>query len=40
MRKNGYRDIDEFRGKISQKNALQTEYFERQQYIRALVGID
>jgi dihydroorotate dehydrogenase (fumarate) len=40
MRKNGYRDIDEFRGKISQKNALQPEYFERQQYIRALVGID
>jgi len=40
MRKNGYRDLDEFRGKISQKNALQPEYFERQQYIRALVGID
>lgn len=40
MSKNGYRDIDEFRGKISQKNALQPEYFERQQYIRALVGID
>jgi dihydroorotate dehydrogenase (fumarate) len=40
MRKNGYRDIDEFRGKISQKNALQPEYFERQQYIRALVGVD
>jgi len=40
MRKSGYRSLDEFRGKISQKNALQPEYFERQQYIRALVGID
>ena len=40
MRKSGYKTLDEFKGIISQKNALQPEYFERQQYIRALVGID
>ncbi len=40
MRKSGYKTLDEYRGIISQKNALQPEYFERQQYIRALVGID
>ena len=40
MRKSGYKNLDDFRGLISQKNALQPEYFERQQYIRALVGID
>jgi len=40
MRKNEYSSLDEFRGLISQKNALQPEYFERQQYIRALVGIE
>jgi dihydroorotate dehydrogenase (fumarate) len=40
MRKNEYTRLDEFRGLISQKNALQPEYFERQQYIRALVGIE
>jgi dihydroorotate dehydrogenase (fumarate) len=40
MRKSGYKNLEEFRGIISQKNAMQPEYFERQQYIRALVGID
>jgi dihydroorotate dehydrogenase (fumarate) len=40
MRKSGYKNLEDFRGIISQKNALQPEYFERQQYIRALVGID
>jgi dihydroorotate dehydrogenase (fumarate) len=35
-----YKRIDEFRGLISQKNSLQPEYFERQQYIRALVGVE
>ena len=40
MRKSGYKNLDDFVGVISQKNALQPEYFERQQYIRALVGID
>lgn len=40
MRKSGYKELDEFRGLISQKNSLQPEYFERQQYIRALVGVD
>lgn len=40
MQKSGYKTLDEFRGLISQKNAMQPEYFERQQYIRALVGID
>jgi dihydroorotate dehydrogenase (fumarate) len=40
MRKNGYKSIEEFKGLISQKNAMQPEYFERQQYIRALVGVD
>lgn len=40
MNKNGYKNLDDFRGLISQKNSLQPDYFERQQYIRALVGID
>jgi dihydroorotate dehydrogenase (fumarate) len=35
-----YRNIDEFRGIIHQKNSNQPDYFQRQQYIRALVGID
>ncbi len=35
-----YETIDDFRGKMSQKYSDQPEYFERQQYIRALVGID
>ena len=36
----GYETLDDFRGKMSQKYSDQPEYFERQQYIRALVGID
>jgi dihydroorotate dehydrogenase (fumarate) len=36
----GYETLDDFRGKMSQKYAKEPEYFERQQYIRALVGID
>ena len=40
MQKSGYKNLEDFRGIISQKNALQPEYFERQQYIRALVGVD
>ena len=36
----GYETVDDFRGKMSFKNSKQPEYFERQQYIRALVGID
>ncbi len=36
----GYESLDDFRGKMSQKYSDQPEYFERQQYIRALVGID
>ncbi|MGF1637281.1 MAG: dihydroorotate dehydrogenase-like protein [Cyclobacteriaceae bacterium] len=40
MQENHYFSIDDFRGKMSQKNVSLPEYFERQQYIRALVGID
>ena len=40
MEKNEYEDIDEFRGKMSQKRVKQPEYFDRQQYIKALVGIE
>lgn len=40
MRDHDYKNIDEFRGLISQKNSLQPDYFERQQYIRALVGVE
>ncbi len=40
MSLNEYKNLDAFRGIISQKNALQPEYFERQQYIRALVGVE
>jgi len=40
MRRNEYSRLDDFRGLISQKNALKPEYFERQQYIRALVGVE
>lgn len=36
----GYETLEDFRGKMSFKNSKQPEYFERQQYIRALVGID
>ncbi len=40
MKRNEYKTLDEFRGLISQKNAMQPEYYERQQYIRALVGVE
>lgn len=40
MDEKGYESVDDFRGKMSHKNSLHPEYFERQQYIRALVGID
>ena len=40
MVRHDYRNIDDFRGLISQKNSLQPDYFERQQYIRALVGVE
>ncbi len=40
MRDRHYEKIDDFRGIMSQKYSDQPEYFERQQYIRALVGID
>ncbi len=36
----GYETLDDFRGNMSHKNSKQPEYFERQQYIRALVGLD
>jgi dihydroorotate dehydrogenase (fumarate) len=36
----GYESLDDFRGKMSFKNSKQPDYFERQQYIRAIVGID
>lgn len=36
----GYHTLDEFRGKMSYKNSKQPDYFERQQYIKALVGIE
>ena len=40
MQQNGYKRLDDFRGLISQKNAMQPDYYERQQYIRALVGVE
>lgn len=40
MQEKGYETIDDFRGRMSHKNSKQPEYFERQQYIKALVGID
>lgn len=40
MIRHEYRNIEDFRGLISQKNSLQPDYFERQQYIRALVGVE
>ncbi len=40
MIRHDYKNIDDFRGLISQKNSLQPDYFERQQYIRALVGVE
>ena len=40
MEEKGYESVDDFRGNMSQKNSKLPEYFERQQYIRALVGID
>ena len=40
MERKGYETVKDFRGKMSQKYVDEPEYFERQQYIRALVGID
>jgi len=40
MTANHYETIKDFRGKMSQKYSAKPEYFERQQYIRALVGVD
>lgn len=40
MEEKGYESVDDFRGNMSHKNSKYPEYFERQQYIRALVGID
>jgi dihydroorotate dehydrogenase (fumarate) len=40
MLEKGYGTLDDFRGNMSFKNSKQPEYFERQQYIKALVGID
>jgi dihydroorotate dehydrogenase (fumarate) len=40
MEAKGYETPDDFRGKMSHKNSKHPEYFQRQQYIRALVGID
>lgn len=36
----GYETLDDFRGKMSFKNSKEPDYFERQQYIKAIVGID
>ncbi len=36
----GFQTLDDFRGRMSFKNSKQPEYFERQQYIKALVGIE
>lgn len=35
-----YESLDDFRGIMSQKLSSQPEYFERQQYIKALIGFD
>jgi dihydroorotate dehydrogenase (fumarate) len=40
MDRKGYETVKDFRGKLSQKYTDEPKYFERQQYIRALVGID
>ena len=40
MIEKGYETLDDFRGKMSYKNSKQPDYFERQQYIKAIVGID
>ena len=36
----GYETLDDFRGKMSFKHSKEPNYFERQQYIKAIVGID
>jgi len=40
MEKHGFTNIDDFRGKLSQKQHPTPEIFERLQYIKALVGIE
>jgi dihydroorotate dehydrogenase (fumarate) len=40
MSDKGYETLDDFRGKMSFKNSKEPDYFERQQYIKAIVGID
>ncbi len=36
----GYETLNDFKGDMSHKNSRQPEYFERQQYIKALEGVD
>jgi len=36
----GYETLDDFRGRMSFKHSKEPDYFERQQYIKAIVGID
>jgi len=36
----GYETPDDFRGRMSFKHSKEPDYFERQQYIKAIVGID
>ncbi len=40
MEKNGYKSLDEIRGKLSQKESDNPELYERLQYIKALVGVE
>jgi dihydroorotate dehydrogenase (fumarate) len=40
MLSHDFKNIDEFRGLVSRKNHIQPEFYERQQYIRVLVGAE
>jgi dihydroorotate dehydrogenase (fumarate) len=40
MEKKNFNSINEFKGLLSQKNIADPESWERQQYIKALVGIE
>ncbi len=40
MEKHGFRSIEDFKGKMSQESSDRQDYYERLQYIKALVGIE
>jgi dihydroorotate dehydrogenase (fumarate) len=40
MKEKGFNSIDEFKGKLNHKNIDDPQAWERQQYIKAIVGVE